>query len=67
MAKHQSRSAPSTDGFYYLQVVNTTRRGRPMQRPLIKMTDSSGRYICWVNDQQAAMLETEYPDQVQWR
>ena len=36
-------------------------------KPLIKMTDIHGNWIQWVNDAQAAMLEQEFPGQIQWK
>ena len=68
-----SRPEPDTDYtkdiILYLEVVTHNRRGRRFRDGMarIKLTDPAGRYIQWVNDSQAAMLEQQYPGVVVWR
>jgi hypothetical protein len=69
MSQRKLRPDYTKDQVYYLQVVNTNKKGQPLRtpRPLIKLTDCNGNWIQWVNDAQAALLEQELPGQIQWR
>jgi hypothetical protein len=69
MSKRKPKPDYNKDITYYLQVVNTNKKGEPLRtpKPLIKLTDCNGNWIQWVNDAQAALLEQELPGQIQWR
>jgi hypothetical protein len=55
-------------GPYYLSRLTHTKKGLPLKTrgSLIKLTDRHGRYIQWVNEQQAQMLVAQYPTEVFW-
>lgn len=55
-------------GPYYLSRVTHTKKGRPLSTkgPLIKLVDRRGRYIQWVNEEQAGMLIQNYPQDIFW-